>query len=841
MGGTFKTLLCASASVSALTVAGLTNGVSAQDTDALVMEQIVVTVDRRTKDIQDYSGTADVYNQEQLDLLGVTGVEALGTISPGLHVGEQEGNVELYVRGIGSDNNTELGDPATAVYFNGIYIPRPRGVGAMFFDIERLELNRGPQGTLRGRNATAGALNVVTKRPGLQEWEAEVEGTLGNFDLKAHKAMVNIPLGDTLAIRIASFSENHDPFAQNVGPVQDLQGFESANDWGIRGSVLWEPNEKLSVFFIADYLEQGGTGTAGYRFENILAAGIDPDSVDPYEVVLRGHQGLVDFEHYGFAATILYDFGPVIAEYSGSHRDMTYFQITGGQIAPFFDGIDLSDGNIDNFGWQQWYTTSNSEVHELRFFAPDSARFRWTAGGFYFNEDQQAQLANTADKGVFFAGVDFTMPDVQSESWALYADGTFDVTDRLRVLAGIRYSEEDKSRVGIGSVWLFNLPADVDGDPLGCCAQQRFGTPGIFYALPNDRTLLAPTGNPFENFLDAVANFGSFDDIDDLIALRLQQIADGDLDGSVDASGITAQVGENSDSYVDWRAGIEYDVGEDNLLYLTVSTGHKAGGFNDNFILPSGTSTAPTFGPESLTAIEIGSKNRFEVGDLPVTFNMAAFYYDYQDQVFQTVVEIADVGNQAGGNVAASAQRFNAADSTLWGIEMEADILFPNGFEAGVEFLYLNAEFDSATIRDSRVGFGAGDSPLVDLSGNKLPKAPELTVNFRLGHSFDVSTGTVDWLFSGQYRSEHFMLVFNGEGFDTFGNPNPVFNDRVDGYFHLDLGAGYTHGDGRFRLEAFVSNLTNEIHMTSLINTPGLNQRFFNSPRQWGFRLRIRV
>src|SRR5690606_14885490 len=130
-------------------------------------EVVRVTIDRREKDPQDFSGSVDVFTESDLERKRVTSMRELTAVTPYVEVGAAEGNIEIYMRGIGNNNNTEIGDPAAAVHIDGVYIPRPRGLGSMFFDVERIEVSRGPQGTLRGRDATAGTMNIVSAAPKL--------------------------------------------------------------------------------------------------------------------------------------------------------------------------------------------------------------------------------------------------------------------------------------------------------------------------------------------------------------------------------------------------------------------------------------------------------------------------------------------------------------------------------------------------------------------------------------------------------------------------------------------------------------------------------------------------
>jgi iron complex outermembrane receptor protein len=175
--------------------------------------EVVVTVDRRRKNLQDYSGTAAALSETQLSRLGVSNVRDLPVLVPGLQIGTQESGTNVYIRGIGSDNNTELGDPAVAVHVDGVYMPRARGLGSMFFDITRVEVNSGPQGTLRGRNATGGSINVITNQPNLDEVQANAQATWGSYAERAYEGMLNLPLvPGRLALRVAAKSETHDPY-----------------------------------------------------------------------------------------------------------------------------------------------------------------------------------------------------------------------------------------------------------------------------------------------------------------------------------------------------------------------------------------------------------------------------------------------------------------------------------------------------------------------------------------------------------------------------------------------------------------------------------------------------
>ena len=148
--------------------------------------EVVVTVDRRQKNLQDYSGTAAAFSEKQLTNIGVTNVSNLTQVVPGLQISvNDQGSSAIYIRGVGSDNTTELGDPAVALHLDNVYIPRVRGMNAAYLDVERIEVNSGPQGTVRGRNASGGSINIISKRPVLGEYQGNAEITFGTYQQRS--------------------------------------------------------------------------------------------------------------------------------------------------------------------------------------------------------------------------------------------------------------------------------------------------------------------------------------------------------------------------------------------------------------------------------------------------------------------------------------------------------------------------------------------------------------------------------------------------------------------------------------------------------------------------------
>jgi len=255
--------------------------------DKTGLDEVVVTVDRRKKDLQDYSGTAQAFSEKQLSAVGIYGVAGLATKVPGLAIATEEGNTEVYIRGIGNDNNAEHGDMGVALHLDGVYLPRPRGVGSLFYDIERVEVNSGPQGTVRGRNAQGGSVNIISNKPKLKEFGANAEATFGTFAERRYQGMVNIPLGDSVAFRFAGFSSVHDPHWSNGSPIYDLTAAQSEDTYAFRGQVKWQPAKPLSIIAApGDRLkEQVSPGRLGlmrpsdltYRLRGLVQLRRDPD------------------------------------------------------------------------------------------------------------------------------------------------------------------------------------------------------------------------------------------------------------------------------------------------------------------------------------------------------------------------------------------------------------------------------------------------------------------------------------------------------------------------------------------------------------------------------------
>ncbi|HYQ17842.1 MAG TPA: TonB-dependent receptor plug domain-containing protein [Polyangiaceae bacterium] len=788
------------------------------------VETVKVTIDRRERNIQDYPGSVSAFTQDDLTRTGIRNIRDMQQASPSLELGTQEGNTEMFIRGIGSNYNTELGDPAVANHIDGVYIPRPRGIGSMLFDLERVEVNRGPQGTLRGRNATAGSLNIVTAKPKLGEWQASTSYQMGNYSQRVVQAMVNIPIGEKLALRFAGFGDTHDAYYTNAGPIKTLEPSESGNALAFRGSAKWVPFEKLTVLVKGDYTQEKGTGYGGTNFTQALNAGFLPSDIkNPRDVVYRGAQGMQDMKHWGLHGEATLDLGDVLIGYLGSYRDLDYRSISPGNAGVNFPGRNITADELDNWSTSYWHTSSRSHVHELRFFAPDDARVRWTAGGFFLDEQQAVLLYNTADKSGGYLGGEYNMPKVPTRSYAGFADATVDIVKFLRGTLGLRVTNERRNREGIGNQYSLNFDNFTGTQP----SPTRFGTEGFSPADRNRTAYTVAPGNATAVFQNGVGNYGNRDNVNQLIAQG----------ATVNAGGLNEQHGKYSATFFDFRAGLDYHVTPDSLEYIMFSTGHQSGGFNDTIALPTGGTLAKSYKPEAIYATEIGSKNEFLNHKL--TANFAGFWYEYRNQQFQVVRAIGPAPVGSDQPPPSSALRENAAASRVLGLEVETKARLPAGFGLALAATLLNARFTEGDVNDPRISYDPAQQTKVNLNGNFLPRAPVLSVNYGVSQLITTGVGYFDWALNAQTKSKQYFTPFNGEGRDTQGNINPNLSDVQPSYTRVDANVGFTTPDGHTRVDAFVNNLTNTTYLTTMINNPGLNLRFFNPPRLIGARLTL--
>ncbi len=818
------------------------------------LEEIIVTAERREQRLQDVAATVQAFTPVELDRSALNAdFQNLQVLVPGLQISQNEGSNEIYIRGVGNQDSEQFtSEGATAVHYNNIFLPRSRGIGPMLYDIERVEVNKGPQGTLRGRNATAGSINILPQKPTFDTIGGYGEAGVGNYNERDYEGALNIPIFDSLAVRGAVFSRDHNDYFKN-GLHNGVSGVGAEDELAVRGSVRWQPTDDLSAVLFYDQSDSTGSGFPGNFFGQALSEGYTVEGLgDKARLQNFLQQGYVKNKIKNVTTVVNYDFGPVIVEYNGGYLQDDFF--TRNARRPFQNGVVIPSNtdptksvgasfafDPDNFGTLYIGEDSKSQVHELRVYSPNSARFRWTTGAFYMDEKLSGYRFDVQDRSNTQAslGGETRSDDVAVKSLSFYSDGTLDVTSKLRIKGGLRWTDDKKSNEGYQVQYQFNFPG-VSPD------QIRFGTPGYLPTGAGQRRYTNPLQTtPANFFLDGVETFGSRDTLGNLIRSDPNGV-------SLTLSPGGASTRRYQESYVDWRWGAEYDLAPHHLLYVTVSTGSHSGGINPILVLPNGQLSPSNFKREQLTDYELGSKNEFAFGPISLRFNADLFFYKYKDQVLNTAVagngSVIAPGQPFAAN--AAVQNVNVGRSSIRGAEIETNALIPGGFDIGILVTFLDSRYDEAKISDGRQFVTNGVPPNVDISGNPLVNVSKWNLVAHLGETFAIRESTADWRVTAAYRSQFFASPFAGQGYDAsgkkiplaqmptlFGQPGIFFNDKVDGLVLWNAVLGTNFGPNkRHRFEIYGANLTNEAYPQKQIINYFVNINFVNIPRTFGAR-----
>ncbi|WP_054109149.1 TonB-dependent receptor [Novosphingobium sp. AAP83] len=407
------------------------------------ISEIVVTAQRREENLQKVAVAVSAVAPDQLISAGISDVSNISKLVPALVAQPNGGSsTNFYLRGVGSYATNAFAENAIAFNFAGVYVARPTSPLGTFFDLERLEVVKGPQGTLYGRNATGGAINVLPKLPELGKYGGSAMIEAGNYSSVKAQAAVNIPLGERAALRIAGQVADRDGYMSD--------GYDDDNGQALRASLLFEPTETLKISLMGDYYHQGGKGVGsvlvrGPLTQNAPAASARIGGSDPIShaavaanfptlttaantgiAAMPRDDGFVDSHFYGVTGTIEADLGfatlTVIPAYRRSEPDFLSYALG------FLSRVQEID---------------NQYSLEVRLASASDQRLRYVLGGFLFKEDQAAQ--NTFTQGRI-TSTTFN-PNLETKSKAIFGELTFDINDQLRLVGGARYTKEDKSLV----------------------------------------------------------------------------------------------------------------------------------------------------------------------------------------------------------------------------------------------------------------------------------------------------------------------------------------------------------------------------------------------------------
>jgi iron complex outermembrane recepter protein len=408
------------------------------------LEEIVVTAERREVNLQKSSITIQVIGPEDLQRTGLSSPTDLGKLTTGVEIGTGGENAQIYIRGVGSFAFSPLASPGVAFNVDGVYVGRPDSVNGNFYDIARVEVLKGPQGTLYGRNANGGAINVISNEPILGTFGADLNVEAGNYALKHTSGAVNLPVGDTAALRVAFnvmdrkgyLSDGTDDDVQQAGRVR----------------FKWAPSEVLSLLLNADYIHIGGKGS------NAVWLPQRPGS-NPYEATTEPAANAYKLSFPTVAPFSAFTTPAVNDAYVDSNfynlsaqldANLGFAKLT---VLPAFRNSEPNYRSWDIGGLIDVHEKSEQSSLEVRLGNNDSP-LAWVVGGYAFNEKQNGStILNNGDTPVPFLG-NTVLQDYrilytpQTKAYAAFGQLTAEVKDGLRLIAGARYTYEEATNGG---------------------------------------------------------------------------------------------------------------------------------------------------------------------------------------------------------------------------------------------------------------------------------------------------------------------------------------------------------------------------------------------------------
>ena len=763
------------------------------------LEVVVVTAQRRSEDMQKAAVAISSVDANTLINAGVTDTQGLSNVVPALQVKSAAGPYPLfYLRGVGNFNGNGLSDSAIAFDVDGVYIGRPSSTSGFFYDLDRIEVLKGPQGTLYGRNATGGAINVITKAPELGDLGGYMIGSYGNYNAVNLQGAVNVPLGEDAAARLSGEYLKHDGYLSD--------GTSDENDYGLRGQVLWEPRDDLSVRIGADYFHQGGVGAGSTIIGANVGAGgqVLPSGLSRATGMNSAAAGVL------FSQQLVYTAGNFLAplpndlfqddQFYGVSSTIEWTTALGTlTVIPAYREGQLNYRNtVPAFLIDQREDDKQDSV-EIRFASKEETPLRWLVGAYYLKED--ISVPEAAYNQEFNASYQSYKSGLETE--AAFGRVTWSLTDTIRLNAGLRYTAESKNINGTlygASVLCSGTVAPGTVPPTFC-----FGGPYLPNTAGVAPGLVAPNGNviPFQLY-----GFGT-------------PFPGGPATTPVYLAGSQINLNKSASfSKLTWRAGAEWDVAEHSMLYASYEVGYKSGGF---FF----TSDNPVYRPETVDAWTVGAKNRFF--DNRLQLNLEGFYWTYKDQ------QISHVGRDSAGIVIFATENVGRAE--MKGFELEALYALGANTLLSADIQYLDANYTSFVY--SVPNFGApplvncaatpqGTVYVLDCSGKRPPNAPAWTINLDANHTIPL----------GQYkvvldaRTLYQSRTLSGFEFQNIEYQQP--------FWRSDASVSFGDADGTYALTLFVNNIEDQ-RQESVATPQPLSTIISESvtpPRTYGVRLR---
>jgi len=786
--------------------------------------EIFVTATLRTENLQEVPIAVTAFSAASLDKAGVRDIRALDQVSASFNLNSSQtesGGTTLRVRGVGTTGNNTGLESAVGIFLDGVYLSRPGIALGDLLDVTQVELLRGPQGTLFGRNTSAGALNIKTAKPNLNKFEGFANATYGNYDLFNIQGGVSAPLVEgVLGLRLSGAYRNQDGFQKSVVPGV------TSNDrdrYILRGQLYFEPNADLNVRIIADYqksdekccdaviIQDTSLVAAGAFMANGLPAngGVSASGRPALKSrTTNGQQFLDRIKQYGISGEINYSLGNANVVSITGYRDS---RASSQQESDFvsLNVFSTGKGSTANPMTSKSLTRIRTFSQEFRISGDTLGdRLQYLFGAYYNREriNERATLtlgpdyqkyisanlfpfignalgpnpALTLAQGVSAAGNFANNADTQnSRNFSFFTNNTFKITDAVAFNFGLRYSNDRKR--GKGFQISANSPACAAVlDPKNPFFQPNAPTAGLFPLVA------ALTCFPFSTANNLP---GAGTPANPIVPAPFDKVYKNDQ--LVYTGKLTFKASENINTY------------------LSYTRGYKAGGFNLDPSAAAG-GADPRFKPEIVRAYEAGIKSKLL--DNRVTANLAVFHQDLKN--FQ-VLEFTGV----------QFQTFNVGKARATGVELEVAAKVADPLSLNLAYTYTDARYPK------NCGRGATSTVILSLCGNQLTNAPKNVVI--AGFDFDRDIGAaLNFTFNGSIRYESDRrtstqaVLVSGPTVLTTKNPFDIQESNTK----INLRAGIGSQDGIWRIEVFGNNITDRTTRNVTFNVPLRGGAFIPGP-----------
>ena len=725
------------------------------------IEEVVVTAQKVQSNLQKTPLAVTALSGSTLESAHLVAPKDLDNIVPGLVVNTTPSNpLAISIRGAGYEGieNTSA-QPGVSYNQNGVYIASPISLNANFLDVDSVEVLRGPQGTVLGQNSDGGAINVTTKRPELGVFSGYGDVSGGSFNYDRVRAVVNLPVGDTVAVRLALQQEKHDGWA-NATSVPGTNGkYDLGNEDSFNGrfDILWKPTDKLTLELWAEHYSNNTNGDA---YKNLL----DPNP-DPRQLT-QDYPTKMQQRADNLALSGAYDLGWATAKFIGSYQEgkldssETLDKLSYATALPILGVHDIDVANNRE---------GHSYTAEFDLVSKPGGAVDWIVGGFFlyqryneavleyqYNNNAANQAAYAANGFNFYAP--FGLPVILGptnpylgETAGFNGPVAFETRDTQKLVSGSAYGQatwhiSDRLRFTIGGRGTVDNQIGVIQDYFGLLDRNN--------GLP---------------FATEKAKFQK----------------------------------------VTGRLELEYDITPLNTIYGMLSNGIKPGGANLN---PQAVAIPLVFAPERVNALEFGSKNEFFEKTLRV--NVSAFY----NQIRNFQVDSEDPLPFQGGltNVAKAHVDGVEAEATQllpYGLRLEGNVTLQESRVDNHQQLFDPAAAEQIDIanggpfngNDVAQRFAAFYAKSGDVYGHELPKVPPFTANLSLLHAYVFADG-------GKLTSGLHVIYRNPYYFRIYNSPT---TDRVPVQRQMDMNFSYTAASKRWHADLVIVNVTDSKSINS--------------------------